>query len=158
YLAELIQEPNIIVTDMGGTSFDVSVVRDGAPDVRDVAEIERLEAALPMVYVETVGAGGGSIPRIDDAERLQVAPRSAGPSPGPGWYGRGGAAPTVTDAAVVPGVIDPDRFLHGRMRLDRDAAGRAIRTRIADPLGLSVAEAAAGINRIVDGRMADLLR
>ncbi|HZZ50744.1 MAG TPA: hydantoinase/oxoprolinase family protein [Pseudonocardia sp.] len=157
FLAERMGESNVIVTDMGGTSFDVSIVRDGGPEVREVAEVERFEVAMPMVFLDTIGAGGGSIAWIDDAGGLQVGPQSAGAEPGPACYGRGGTAPTVTDADVVLGVIDPDNFLHGRMRLDRDAAVAAIQP-IADHLGLSVPAAAAGISRIIDAKMADLLR
>ena len=157
FLAAHMDEPNLIVTDMGGTSFDVSIIRDLAPDVREVSIVERFEIALPMVFLDTIGAGGGSIARIDDAGGLQVGPQSAGADPGPACYGRGGIRPTVTDADVVLGVIDPDNFLHGKLRLDRDAAVAAIKT-VAEPLGLGVEEAAAGINRIIDSKMADLLR
>lgn len=157
YLASRLGEPNVIVTDMGGTSFDVSIVRNASPDLRDVSLLERFDVALPMVYLDSVGAGGGSIAWIDEAGRLQVGPQSAGAVPGPACYGKGGTEPTVTDADLVLGILDPDNFLHGSMRLDVDAARAAIAT-IAEPLGLAVDEAAAGICRIVDSRMADLLR
>jgi N-methylhydantoinase A len=157
FLGERMRERNIIVTDMGGTSFDVSVIRGGEPDLREQSVLERFEIALPMVYVDSIGAGGGSIARIDDSGGLQVGPRSAGAHPGPACYGRGGVEPTVTDADVVLGIIDPDSFLHGAVKLDRGAAEEAI-LRIARPLGLTLQEAAAGISRIVDSKMADLLR
>ncbi|MEU1980844.1 hydantoinase/oxoprolinase family protein [Nocardia sp. NPDC019395] len=157
YLASRLGEPNVIVTDMGGTSFDVSIVRKASPDLRDVSLLERFDVALPMVYLDSVGAGGGSIAWIDPAGGLQVGPRSAGAVPGPACYGKGGTQPTVTDADVVLGIVDPDNFLHGSMRLDVDAARAAVR-QVAEPLGLSIDEAAAGISRIVDSRMADLLR
>jgi N-methylhydantoinase A len=157
FIAAEMGEPDIIVTDMGGTSFDVSVIRGGAPDLRDHSVLERFEIALPMVYVDSIGAGGGSIAWIDHGGGLEVGPQSAGADPGPACYGRGGTEPTVTDADVVLGVLDPRNFLHGAAQLDPDAAERAIAT-IADPLGLSVHEAAAGINRLVDSNMADLLR
>lgn len=157
YLAAKMGEPDLIVTDMGGTSFDVSIVRGSAPDVREVSLLERFEIALPMVYLDTIGAGGGSIAWIDDAGGLQVGPQSAGADPGPACYGRGGTEPTVTDADLVLGVLDPDNFLHGAMKLDREAAEAAV-ARVAEPLGLSIPEAAAGINRIIDSKMADLLR
>ncbi len=157
YLGHAIGAPNIISADMGGTTFDVSVIRDGQPLTRDTALLERFELSLPMVDVESVGAGGGSIAWVDDLGRLQVGPQSAGAVPGPVCYGRGGTAPTVTDADVVLGVISPDSFLHGDMRLDRDAAERAI-GELGARLGLGVLETAAGINRIVDGRMADVIR
>ena len=157
YLASRLGEPNVIVTDMGGTSFDVSIVRNATPDLRDVSQLERFDVAQPMVYLDSVGAGGGSVAWVDVAGRLQVGPQSAGAEPGPACYGRGGTQATVTDADVVLGMIDPDSFLHGSMRLDVTAARAAIR-RIAEPLGLDIDQAAAGISRIVDGRMADLLR
>jgi len=157
FLGERMGERNIIVTDMGGTSFDVSVIRDAAPDLREQSILERFEIALPMVYVDSIGAGGGSIAHLDDSGGLQVGPQSAGAHPGPACYGQGGTEPTVTDADVVLGIVDPDNFLHGAAKLDRDAAERAI-MRVAEPLGLSLHEAAAGISRIVDAKMADLLR
>jgi N-methylhydantoinase A len=157
FLGERMGERDIIVTDMGGTSFDVSVIRGGAPDLREHSVLERFEIALPMVYVDSIGAGGGSIAWLDESGGLQVGPRSAGAYPGPACYGRGGTEPTVTDADVVLGIVDPENFLHGAATLDLEAAQRAIAT-IGEPLGLSVHEAAAGINRIVDSNMADLLR
>jgi N-methylhydantoinase A len=157
FLGERMGERDIIVTDMGGTSFDVSVIRGGAPDLREHSVLERFEIALPMVYVDSIGAGGGSIAWLDDSGGLQVGPRSAGAYPGPACYGRGGTEPTVTDADVVLGIVDPENFLHGAAKLDLSAAERAI-GRVAEPLGLGVHEAAAGINRIVDAKMADLLR
>jgi N-methylhydantoinase A len=157
FLGARMGERDIIVTDMGGTSFDVSVIRGGAPDLREHSVLERFEIALPMVYVDSIGAGGGSIAWLDDSGNLQVGPRSAGADPGPACYGRGGTEPTVTDADVVLGIVDPENFLHGAATLDLEAARRAIAA-IGEPLGLSVHEAAAGINRIVDSNMADLLR
>ena len=157
YLAAQMGEPDLIVTDMGGTSFDVSIIRGSTPDVREVSLLERFEIALPMVYLDSIGAGGGSIAWIDDAGGLQVGPQSAGADPGPACYGRGGVDPTVTDADVVLGVIDPDNFLHGAMKLDKAAAEAAV-MRVAEPLALSLEEAAAGINQIIDSKMADLLR
>ncbi len=157
FLAARMGEPNVIVTDMGGTSFDVSVIRDGAPDLREASVLERFEIALPMVYVESIGAGGGSIAWIDDSGGLQVGPQSAGADPGPACYAKGGRDATVTDADVVLGIVDPDSFLHGAVKLDRAAAEAAI-GRIAERLELGLHETAAGINRIVDSKMADLLR
>jgi N-methylhydantoinase A len=157
FLAERMGEGNVIVTDMGGTSFDVSVIRDGKPDLRETSELERFEIALPMVCVDSIGAGGGSIAWIDDAGGLQVGPQSAGAEPGPASYGRGGTEATVTDADVVLGILDPEGFLHGSAPLDKSAAEAAV-SQLADRLGLSLHETAAGINRIVDSKMADLLR
>jgi N-methylhydantoinase A/oxoprolinase/acetone carboxylase beta subunit/N-methylhydantoinase B/oxoprolinase/acetone carboxylase alpha subunit len=157
FLAARMGEPDVIVTDMGGTSFDVSVIRGGSPDLRESSVVERFEIALPMVYVDSIGAGGGSIAWLDDAGGLQVGPQSAGADPGPACYGKGGTEATVTDADVVLGVVDPERFLHGAAPLRRDAAEAAI-GRLAERLGLGLHETAAGINRIVDSKMADLLR
>jgi N-methylhydantoinase A len=157
FLAERMGEPNVIVTDMGGTSFDVSVIRDGKPDLREHSVLERFEIALPMVYVDSIGAGGGSIAWLDEAGGLQVGPQSAAADPGPACYGRGGTEPTVTDADVVLGIVDPEGFLHGAAPLDRGAAEVAVGG-LADRLGLGLHEAAAGIDRIVDSKMADLLR
>jgi N-methylhydantoinase A len=156
-LARRLGEPNVIAADMGGTTFDVSVIRSGVALERHVSNFQRYDLALPMLDVESIGAGGGSIAWIDGSGRLNVGPRSAGADPGPVCYGHGGTEPTTTDADVVLGIIDPDSFLHGRMPLDRDAAERAI-ARLAAPLGLSIEETAAGISRIVDSKMADLIR
>lgn len=157
YLARELGHRNVITTDMGGTSFDVGLVVDNRPVVAPVAEVGRYHISVPMVDITAIGAGGGSIAEVVSGE-LRVGPKSAGAYPGPVSYGRGGEDVTVTDADVVLGVIDPATFLGGRMDLDKDAAEEAVRTRIAEPLGLSVVEAAAGIKRIVDARMADTLR
>ena len=157
-LGASIERPNLITTDMGGTSFDVGLILDGEPLTAPVTVIERQTVAIPTVELVTIGAGGGSAAWIDDAGMLQVGPRSMGATPGPACYGRGGDTPTVTDADVVLGYIDADRFLGGDMRVSREAAERAIRTGIADPLGMSAVEAAAAIYRIVNARMADLIR
>jgi N-methylhydantoinase A len=157
FVATAMGEPDVIVTDMGGTSFDVSVIRGGSPDLRERSVLERFEIALPMVYVDSIGAGGGSIAWIEDGGGLRVGPQSAGAEPGPACYGRGGTQATVTDADVVLGVIDPDNFLHGAARLDRDAAERAV-AGLARRLDMPLEETAAGINRLVDSNMADLLR
>ncbi|MDO8188693.1 hydantoinase/oxoprolinase family protein [Conexibacter sp. JD483] len=149
--------PNVITSDMGGTSFDVGLVVDGEPLLTRNAEVGRFHVALPMIGVTAIGAGGGSIARVDDGH-LTVGPESAGARPGPACYGRGGTRPTVTDADVVLGIIDPEYFLGGNMGLDRAAAEQAIREHVAEPLGLSLLEAAAGIRSVADNHMADLLR
>lgn len=155
--AAALGEENVITADMGGTSFDVGLVVDGRPLLQPTTFMDHQPIAVPSVAVETVGAGGGSIARIEDG-RLRVGPESAGAVPGPVCYGRGGTRPTVTDADVVLGLINPDTFLGGRQRLDAEAAEAAIREQIAEPLGLAVEEAAEGIKRIVDARMANLIR
>ena len=142
------------VIDMGGTSFDASLVKDGEVQVTREGEIDRHMISLPTTHVHTIGAGGGSIGWIDDGGLLQVGPQSAGADPGPAAYGAGGTEPTTTDADVELGYIDPDYFLGGRMRLRADLAEEAIRTRLAEPLGLSVEEAAAGMYEMVNLAMA----
>ena len=143
-----------VTVDMGGTSFDAAVVKDGAPLVMTDGIIDRWAIALPMVDIHTIGAGGGSIAHVDEGGLLRVGPASAGASPGPVCYGRGGMLPTTTDADVVLGFVDPTTFLHGGMPLDRDAAYRAIEEHIAKPLGISVLQAAAGIYDVVNVNMA----
>ena len=143
---------------MGGTSYDVCLVQNGAPEVRSGWNWHhRYLVGLPMVDVETVGAGGGSIARVESGA-LKVGPRSAGAEPGPVCYGRGGVEPTVTDANVVLGYLNPDRFCGGTMRLDAESAHAAIAERVARPLGLSVLEAADGIFRLVNANMANAVR
>lgn len=145
---------NVLSVDMGGTSFDVGVVHDGIVETIDQQAIDGKKFSLPCVDVVAVGAGGGSIAYIDAAGRLRVGPRSAGAEPGPACYGKGGEEPTVTDANVVLGYIDPDYFLGGDTKLRKDLAEKAIRERIAEPLGLSVVEAAAAIYRVINANMA----
>jgi N-methylhydantoinase A len=157
HLAAALGHDNIITTDMGGTSFDVSTIVDGKPLVSATHEAGGYHLNTPMIDIRAVGAGGGSVARVEGG-LLRVGPESAGARPGPVCYGRGGVLATVTDADVVLGIISPDNFLGGRMKLDEEAATEAIRTQIAEPLGLGVAEAAAGIRRVVDGHMADTLR
>ena len=149
---------DFISVDMGGTSYDVSLVRGGMPEVKAGWNWHhRYLVGLPMVDVQTVGAGGGSIARVESGA-LKVGPRSAGSEPGPVCYGRGGTQPTVTDANVVLGYLNPDTFCGGTMRLDAEGATAAIRERIAKPLGLSVVEAADGIFRLVNANMANAVR
>jgi N-methylhydantoinase A len=157
YLAQAMGHANVITSDMGGTSFDVSLIIDGRPTISATTEVARYHIATPMIDITTVGAGGGSVVTVNDG-LIRVGPESAGAHPGPVCYGRGGRLVTVTDADLVLGVIDPDRFLGGRMRLDLNAAEQAIEEQVAGPLGLSVEEAAAGIRRIVDSNMANTLR
>lgn len=150
---------NIIATDMGGTSFDVGVITNGAPILADIAVHDRSRIALPHVEVVSIGAGGGSIAWVDTATGLlNVGPRSAGSVPGPVAYGQGGEDPTVTDADVVLGRIDPNRFFSGRKILDRARAEAAISAQLAAPLGCDLNTAAKGVIDIVDNRMSDLIR
>jgi N-methylhydantoinase A len=145
-----------ITLDMGGTSADIALVTDGKPVTTTWGRIERYPLRTPMVDVNTIGAGGGSIAWLDPAGGLHVGPRSAGAEPGPACYGRGGTDATVTDASLVLGYLDPERFAGG-VRIDPDAAWRAIE-RLAGPLGLTVPEVAHGMHRIVNARMADETR
>ena len=154
----VIDRHDAITTDVGGTTLDVSVVVGGRPLVTEEFVLERNQAFLDAVDVQSIGAGGGSIAWIDEATgTLRVGPHSAGADPGPVCYGRGGTQPTVTDADLVLGVLNPDRFLGGRLSLDL-AAARAAIAELAQPLGLTVDQCAAGIVRIVDERMSDLMR
>ena len=156
-LARSLGEQNLITTDMGGTSFDVGLILDGEPVSAAETVIERQIVAIPTVEIVTVGAGGGSIAAVDELGILRVGPQSAGAVPGPAAYKRGGVLPTVTDADVILGYIDPDHFLGGKMPISRDLAERAMQT-IAAPLKIDIVEAAAAVYRIVNSRMADLIR
>jgi N-methylhydantoinase A len=157
-LGELVGDRNLITTDMGGTSFDVGLIVDGRPQVSGTTVIERNVIMLPAVDVVTIGAGGGSVAWLDAAGLLRVGPHSQGADPGPACYGRGGDLPTVTDADVVLGYINPENFLGGQMRLSEARAREAIRRHVAEPLGLTVEQAARGIYDIVNAHMADLIR
>lgn len=156
-VGEQIGSKNVISTDMGGTSFDVGLIIDDRPMIQRETFIERQVVAVPSVAIDTIGAGGGSIASVQNG-RLRVGPESAGAVPGPACYGAGGTEPTVTDADVVLGLVNPDNFLGGRIRLDAQLARKAIEEKVAKPLGLSVEDAAEGIKRIVDSQMSDLVR
>jgi len=149
---------NLILGDVGGTSFDVALVVDGREQVTTDARIGDTPIMIPILDIRSIGAGGGSIAWLDEARAIHVGPRSAGADPGPVCYGRGGVEPTVTDAAVCSGLVGVDSFLGGRMTLDMDAARRAILTYVSDPLGLDVEEAADGILRIMVDNMVGLIR
>ena len=157
YLAGALGHRNVITTDMGGTSFDVGLIVDGRPVIATTSVIEKYHILTPMIDIHAIGAGGGSIAHVEGGH-LKVGPNSAGAYPGPVCYDRGGTAPTVTDADVVLGIIDPDYFLGGRIRLNKAKAEAAIQANIAQPLNMTVAEAAAAIRTVVDSKMADLLR
>jgi N-methylhydantoinase A len=149
---------DFVAVDMGGTSFDICLVRDGRAQIKtDWNWRYRYYIGLPMVDVQSVGAGGGSIARVRQGALL-VGPESAGSTPGPACYGRGGDRPTVTDADAVLGYLPSDGFAGGRMTLDVDAARDAIRREVADPLGIDLTDAAWGIERIVNANMANATR
>jgi N-methylhydantoinase A len=148
---------NVITVDIGGTSCDVSLVKDGRPAVSREGKISTYPLRAPMVNVNSIGAGGGSIAWLDTAGGLRVGPQSAGADPGPACYGLGGENPTVTDASLVLGYLNPEYFAAGELALDVGAAHKAIE-KIARPLGLDVTAAAYGIHRILNARMADEIR
>jgi N-methylhydantoinase A len=143
-----------ITVDMGGTSFDAALIKNLQPFTFTEGEIDRHRLALPMMGIVTVGAGGGSVGWIDEGGLLRMGPASAGADPGPACYGNGGEAPTCTDADLVLGYLDPDYFAGGTMPLDAEAGRRAIETRVAEPLGVSVEEAAEGMYRVINTNMA----
>lgn len=147
-----------VVVDMGGTSFDASLVRDGAAAMNTEGEIDRLRIALPMLAITTIGAGGGSLGRIDEGGLLRMGPESAGALPGPACYGRGGERPTCTDADLVLGYLDPGFFAGGNLRLEPKRAWAAIAEHVARPLGVSVEEAACGMYRVINANMAHGVR
>jgi N-methylhydantoinase A len=150
--------PNLVGIDMGGTSFDVSVVREGALSLVTQGEVDGLPVRLPMVEIRTIGAGGGSIAAVDAGGRLTVGPRSAGARPGPACYGEGGTEPTVTDANLALGRLDPAFFLGGAMALDVAAAQHAIEQHVAGPLSLNVERAAEGILAVTNTNLAAAIR
>lgn len=149
---------NVICSDMGGTSFDVGLIVGGKAIRKQVSMAGPHVVYSPSIDVVSVGSGGGSVAWVDRTGALRVGPRSAGATPGPACYGRGGTQPTVTDADVLLGYLNPDHLLGGGLALRRDLAERAIAEHVAEPLGMSVDEAAAGIVRVVDAQMADCMR
>jgi N-methylhydantoinase A len=154
-LAEGTQE--VVTCDMGGTSLDVSVIAGGTPVRRARGELMGVWTALSLIDVESIGAGGGSIGWVDARGMLRVGPRSAGAVPGPACYGRGGTTPTVTDALVVLGYLDPGRFLGGEMSLDVEAAADAC-ARLGGPLGMDADEVAWGIRQVATAGMVKAVR
>jgi N-methylhydantoinase A len=159
YLSTQFDEPNIIATDMGGTSFDIGLVTaDGIKFYDFNPVIDRWLVSTPMTYLHTLGAGGGSIARFDRLwEAVEVGPESAGSDPGPACYGRGGKLPTTTDANLVLGYLDPDNYAGGSIKVNKRRAERAIEEHIGKPTGLSMNEAAKAIKRKVDANMASAI-
>src|SRR5690554_4579418 len=150
-------EHNLITVDIGGTSCDIALISDGKALIRSEGVIDGYPLRVPMVDVNSIGSGGGSIAWVDAAGGLRVGPESAGSEPGPACYGRGGERPTVTDASVVLGYIDPANFSGGALTLNPDLARKAIGT-LAKELGMSIEETALGIHRIVNAQMAEGIR
>lgn len=149
---------DFITVDMGGTSFDACLVKNCEPAVTTEGTIGGYRVALPILDIHTIGAGGGSIAYVDAGGLLHVGPESAGADPGPVCYARGGSVPTVTDADLVLGYLDSDSFFGGEIKLDRQAAERAIREHVARPLKLDLITAAQGIYRVINANMAAALR
>jgi N-methylhydantoinase A len=149
---------NLITFDMGGTSCDVALIRDGEPFIASRGKIEGRDLALPMMDINTVSAGGGTIARVDRFGMLQVGPQSAGAKPGPACYGRGGEKPTITDCNLVVGHLSEDNFLGGQMRLDLGRARQAVKTEVADPLGIDPLAAAEGIVRVIEVKMEEAIK
>lgn len=155
-LSEALGRPNLLCVDMGGTSFDVSLIVNGELSVSTETVLEGLPVLMSIVDIHTIGAGGGSVAWLE-AGALRVGPRSAGADPGPACYGKGGTEPTVTDANLFLGRINPGYFLGGNMTLDYDASARVI-GRLADSLGMTSEALAEGILAIVNAKMADAMR
>lgn len=154
FIGDLFGENNIVTTDVGGTSFDVGIISRGQIRFNREPSVARHLVGTPIIEVFSIGAGGGTIARIDPyTKRLVVGPESAGAVPGPVCYDTGGTESTVTDADVIRGYIDPDYFLGGRIKLNKKKAIDVMKEKIADPLGISVVDAARAINDIIDLRM-----
>ncbi|PYI56362.1 hydantoinase/oxoprolinase family protein [Paenibacillus flagellatus] len=158
YLAELTGYKNMITFDMGGTSADFSLIENGEPKISMEREVEGFPARIPMLDIHACGAGGGSIAWLDAGGALKVGPESAGSTPGPAAYGRGGTRPTVTDANAILGRLNPDGILGGRMALDVEASKRAVEKHICDATKLSLLEATMGILSVVNANMTRAIR
>jgi N-methylhydantoinase A len=157
FFANLIKDESVICADVGGTTFDVGLVYQDRIQMDSAPVIGKYSYLVPKVFIKSVGAGGGSIAWMDDGDILRVGPRSAGSNPGPAAYGNGGIQPTVTDAHVILGYLDPKYLLGGKVRLDKEAAEKAL-AGLADKLGMSIIDLAAGIIEISNAQMADLVR
>ena len=149
---------DIVTFDMGGTSCDVALIKGGVPVIANRGKVEGRDISVPMMDINTVSAGGGTLASVDRFGVLEVGPHSAGAVPGPACYGRGGERPTITDCNLVLGYLSEENFLGGTMRLDRDKALRAVRTHVGAPLGLPEREAAEGVVRIIDVKMEEAIK
>lgn len=156
-IAELLERPFVVATDVGGTSFDVSLIAKYEPVIAREPPIMRYRVNIPMVEITSIGAGGGTIAWVDEANHLRVGPMSAGALPGPVSYQKGGTQPTVTDTDLILGFLDPDYYLGGRIKLDKKAACTSIE-KLGEKIGLSMIETAKGIFDLQNVHMADLLR
>jgi len=154
FITKLISRELAVGVDMGGTTFDISIIDGGMPRTTTWGGVTEYPIKLPMVDMKTIGAGGGSIAKVDEFGVLNVGPQSAGSEPGPACYGTGGELPTVTDANLVLGRLNPGYFNAGREKLYPELAHQAIKEHVADKMGVSVEEAALGIIKIVNANMA----
>lgn len=150
--------PNVICTDVGGTSFDVGLVVDGEPEATPSQTVNKHTLYQQSIQIETIGSGGGSIAWLGSENELNIGPRSAGADPGPACYENGNTEPTITDADLVLGLLDPEYFLGGELEVSLSAAQAAIREQIAEPLDVSVPDAARGVYALMNAKMADLIR
>lgn len=158
-LGQMLDQPDVIAVDMGGTTFKVSVIQDGEIEYAREPMVDRFHYSAPKIEVVSIGAGGGSIVSIDPVTgEPRVGPRSAGSRPGPICYGQGGTEPTLTDVFMLIGYMHPDTFLGGSMRLTVEPARRAFEEKIARPLGMTVDEAAIGVYRLASAQITDLIR
>lgn len=158
-LGDLLNQPNIIATDMGGTTFKVSVIQNGEIEYAREPMVDRFHYSAPKIEVVSLGAGGGSIVSLDPVTgEPRVGPQSAGSRPGPICYGLGGTEPTLTDIFMLIGYMDPSTFLGGSIPLDVEPARKAVEEKIAKPLGMTVEEAAIGIYRLASAQITDLIR
>jgi N-methylhydantoinase A len=157
YVCAPFKKKNVITVDMGGTSFDITLTKDGHTNLNKNIDFLRYRIGVPMIQVETLGAGGGSIGWIDSLGILQVGPQSAGSEPGPACYGQGGIEPTTSDANLVLGYLNPDGLLGGKLPLDMEKARKAVK-KVADQLGISVERAAYGMYTIVNNNMVNGIR
>ena len=157
-LCRALDAPHAITGDMGGTTFDVSLIRDFRPEIRHGTHLHSHVVRMPTLAIESIGAGGGSITWVDGGGGLRVGPESAGADPGPACYGRGGERATVTDCNLVLGYLDPDDFLGGEFSLDAEAAHRAVNDLLAQPLGMDLMAAAQAARALANALMAQAIR
>jgi N-methylhydantoinase A len=150
--------PGVLLGDMGGTTFDVSLIRDSRPELRTSSLLHTHAVRAPTIDIDSIGAGGGSIAWIDSGGGVHIGPQSAGADPGPACYGRGGKRPTVTDCNVLLGYVDPNSFLGGEFKLDAQAAADAVEEHLAKPLGVSALEAAWTVRVVANALMAQAMR
>ena len=157
HLSEILDRESLITVDMGGTSTDACVIQNGRPNLKYEADLEHISLMIPTFDISTIGAGGGSIARADKG-RLLVGPQSAGATPGPVCYDRGGNDPTFTDAALVLNYLDPEQFLGGSVRLEKDAAIEALQHKVATPLNMDLTQAARGIYDVLLAKTVSAIR